>query len=265
MEKQVLNGGREGKIVREADIVVRPANVWTPQVHAFLAFLRERGFPNVPAPYGIGEDGRERVSFVEGEVYPDGLPEALGGDAVLLEAAELLRRYHELGAAYVERLSGGERWMLPARSPAEVMCHGDFAPYNVTFRDGHVHGLIDFDTLHPGPRLWDFAYAAYRWVPLMAPGNPECRGDPAEQLRRLRLFAERYGLRADEGERLPAAMTERLRSLIAYMESEARSGNEDMRRNIEAGHLALYERDIAYFEENAGGMTAALRCGRIKR
>ena len=49
------------------------------------------------------------------------------------------------------------------------------------------------------------------------------------------------------------------------MESEARSGNKDMRRNIEAGHLALYERDIAYFEENAGAMTAALRCGRIKR
>ncbi len=34
----------------------------------------------------------------------------------------------------------------------------DFAPYNITFVDGCVHGIIDFDTLHPGPRIWDVAY-----------------------------------------------------------------------------------------------------------
>ena len=37
--------------------------------------------------------------------------------------------------------------MLPKQLPVEVMCHGDFAPYNITFVDGCVHGIIDFDTL----------------------------------------------------------------------------------------------------------------------
>ena len=154
--------------------------------------------------------------------------------------------------------------MLPARSPAEVMCHGDFAPYNVTFLDGHVYGIIDFDTLHPGPRLWDLAYAAYRWVPFMAPTNPECREAPEGQIRRLRLFAESYGLDGDGRKKLPNMMVERLRSLTAYMRQEAESGDEDMRKNIEAGHLALYEADIRYIEENAAAMTAGLLAGRAE-
>ena len=250
MDKQVLSGGREGKIVREADVVVRPANVWTPQVHAFLAFLRERGFPNVPAPYGIGEDGRERVSFVEGEVCHDALPDDLFNDRVLTDAAKLLRRCHDAGEDYIKRLTGEEPWMLPAREPAEVMCHGDFAPYNVTFREGGVYGIIDFDTLHPGPRLWDLAYAVYRWVPFMAPSNPESREDLAGQLRRLKLFSDAYGLREAEKAQLPSGMIERLQSLVSYMREEAEAGNEDMRKNIEEGHVDLYLRDIAWIREN---------------
>jgi hypothetical protein len=42
----------------------------------------------------------------------------------------------------------------------------DFAPYNHVFRDGQFVGAIDFDICYPGPRLWDLAYTAYRYVPL---------------------------------------------------------------------------------------------------
>ena len=112
--------------------------------------------------------------------------------------------------------------------------------------------------MHPGTRLWDLAYAIYRWVPFMAPANPEHRGDLAGQLRRLRLFADSYGMTEAERRDLPKAMIERLQSLISYMETEAARGNEDMRKNIEAGHLTLYRRDIAYFEENGTAMTESL-------
>jgi aminoglycoside phosphotransferase (APT) family kinase protein len=46
--------------------------------------------------------------------------------------------------------------------------------------DGRPVALIDFDVAHPGPRAWDLAYAAYRFVPLTAGGHAR------EQLRRLR-------------------------------------------------------------------------------
>ncbi|WP_290866248.1 phosphotransferase [Hamadaea sp.] len=64
--------------------------------------------------------------------------------------------------------------------PAEVVCHSDAAPYNTVFRSGHPVALIDFDTAHPGPRVWDVAYAVYRFVPLGGPANHDRRGTVAE-------------------------------------------------------------------------------------
>jgi hypothetical protein len=60
-------------------------------------------------------------------------------------------------------------WYFPPREPVEVVCHGDLAPYNCVFDGDRLVGVIDFDTAHPGPRLWDVAGGAYRLVPLVAP------------------------------------------------------------------------------------------------
>jgi len=49
-------------------------------------------------------------------------------------------------------------WQAPTKIPAEVVCHNDFAPHNLAFRDGRIVGAIDFDFCSPGPRLWDIAY-----------------------------------------------------------------------------------------------------------
>ena len=78
----------------------------------------------------------ELVSFVDGTVYNDSLPSEILTDEILVEVAKLLRRYHDIGEKYVHRLMGKEIWMLPKQFLAEVMCHGDFAPYNITFVDG---------------------------------------------------------------------------------------------------------------------------------
>lgn len=251
IQNEMLRGGREGKIFKQADSIVRPANPWTRCVHDFLNYLLQQGFDCIPHPLGMTEDGREIVSYVEGVVHNDGMPEAILTDEVLVSVAKLLRRYHDIGAGYIARLTGDEPWMLPARWPAEVMCHGDFAPYNITFVDEKVQGIIDFDTLHPGPRLWDIAYAAYRWVPFVAPTNPDYRYTPEEQIRRLKLFADAYGMTDDERRQLPEMMIARVESLVAYMRNQAVQGNEDVIRNIADGHLDLYLNDIAYFKEHA--------------
>src|SRR5690606_4734144 len=66
-----------------------------------------------------------------------------------------------------------------------------------------------FDTAHPAPRLWDVAYAAYRFVPLT--GSPRHGGAVpplAAQARRARLFCDAYAL-ADR-----AAFTETVASRL---------------------------------------------------
>ncbi|MDD6792702.1 MAG: phosphotransferase, partial [Thermobifida fusca] len=85
-----------------------------------------------------------------------------------LRGGWLLRRYHDATVGFVPPRDAV--WQLPERAPREVICHGDVAPYNTVFRTGLPVAFIDFDAAHPGPRLWDLALAAYRFVPLSAPG-----------------------------------------------------------------------------------------------
>lgn len=66
IQKEVLHGGRKGKIAKEEDKVIRPGNKWTLHVQSFLSFMHENGFSNIPKPYGINESGMEIVSFVDG-------------------------------------------------------------------------------------------------------------------------------------------------------------------------------------------------------
>ncbi|MEV4013459.1 phosphotransferase [Nonomuraea angiospora] len=88
-------------------------------------------------------------------------------DDALTAVGALLRDYHDatLGFPADPDLS----WYFPPVGPAEVICHGDVATYNCVFRDGLPVAFIDFDTAHPGPRIWDVAYAAYRFVSLSDP------------------------------------------------------------------------------------------------
>jgi len=255
---EILHGGREGKIVKAADKVIRPSTPATPHIHAALSFLHENGFTSVPKPYGINEDSQEILSYVEGTVYNDSFPDEIRTDEVLMEAAAMLRRYHDVIQRYMPQLTGAETWTLPPHTPAEVLCHGDIAPYNMTVIDGHIHGIIDFDLLHPGPRLWDIAYAVYRWVPFVSPDNADYQGGLDEQLRRLLLFADSYGLHESERQQLPDRMIERLEYLVAFMTGQAESGNEDFQKNIEDGHAKLYLEDIRYMKEHRQAMLGKL-------
>src|SRR3712207_8588713 len=44
-------------------------------------------------------------------------------------------------------------WQLPRHEPAEVVCHNDFAPYNLMFEGEDLTGVIDLDLASPGPRI----------------------------------------------------------------------------------------------------------------
>ena len=84
----------------------------------------------------------------------------------MVSAAKLLRTYHDATESFITPETFKLSWMLPVKEPAEVIVHGDFAPYNVALKGNRAVGIIDFDTAHPAPRLWDIAYAVYRWLGL---------------------------------------------------------------------------------------------------
>ncbi|WP_206540742.1 phosphotransferase [Nocardiopsis potens] len=149
--------------------------------------------------------------------------------------------------------------MLPPRSPAETVCHGDFAPYNCVFRGGKAVAVIDFEAAHPGPRSWDIAYALYRFAPFTAPGNPDGFGSPAERARRARLFCDAYGLAPDARERLPGEIADRLQALVDLMLARAAAGDPKFTEDVRQGHADLYRRDIAHIRRHAPRIREALR------
>ncbi|RKE19639.1 phosphotransferase enzyme family protein [Streptomyces sp. TLI_171] len=239
-DRELLAGG-VNQVERVGNRVLRPTGPWSPAVHGLLAHLRAAGFTAAPAFHGRTADGREILDFLPGEV-PDYPPTpAAASRTALLTAARQLRAYHDATAGYA-----AEGWMLPAAEPVEVICHGDYAPHNCVLDGERVVGVIDFDTAHPGPRLHDVAYAAYRWAPTSAPGNADGFGTPAEQAVRVREFCDAYGLDRAGRAGLVDAIAERLHALVAHMRAEAAAGSAAFASHLADGHHLMYLADAGY-------------------
>lgn len=250
----MLAGGGVNHVVRIGRTVRRPTGPWTPAVHALLDHVAAAGFRGTPRAHGVDEQGREILDFVPGQVGADPLP-GREGDQRLCAAGKLLRAFHDATEGFVP--PAGATWYFPPREPVEVVCHGDVARYNTVFRDGLPVALIDFDTAHPGPRIWDVAYAAYRFVPLTT--APEEGAVPvAEQARRLALFADAYGLAGADRAALIATAVSRLDHLVAHMRAQAAAGNEAFAGHLAAGHHLLYRADAEHLARHADVLTRAV-------
>jgi len=197
--------------------VLREAGPWTPTIQRLLAHLREKGLEWVPEPQGWTRDGREALTYLKGKVPTYPMPAWVYSDAALKRAGRWLRKLHDATVGYVDPEA---HWRSAPRRPAEVVCHNDFAPYNMVFRNEELVGVIDWDFAGPGPRLWDLAYLAYRMVPLMRPENPAAPDLPIDLTRRLRLLIDAYGSDATFHELL-AVIVERLEDLATFTHSHA--------------------------------------------
>lgn len=180
MSEIPLDGGwSTDGVVRVGDTVRRPAAFSTQAMRDVLVFLEARDFDATPRWLGVDEQGRDVLSWTDGDTYSD-TRLVVFSDEQLAASARLLRRYHDAVAA--PEIAGG----------AEVMCHGDYGPWNLIWRDGLPFHIIDFDTAEPGSRDDDLGYGIWKHLNL---GLVNLAA--AEQARRARLFAAAYGSGAD--------------------------------------------------------------------
>lgn len=235
--EEALTGGNMQPVVRVGDTVRRIAGPWTPAVHALLDVLRAGGVAEAPRPLGLDESGREVLTYLPGAVLEDVPAAARWSTSMLEQAGALLRRVHDASTALeLDDLT----WRSPTSEPVEVVCHNDFAPYNLLVRGDRLTGVIDFDFASPGPRVRDLAYLAYRIAPFAEDALDESATTPDERLARLRRLVEAYGIAYDTATVLRAA-ADRLVELAAFTDARAgETGRDDLPR-----HAAMYRRDAA--------------------
>jgi hypothetical protein len=230
------------------EVVTRPAPEGAATVHAFLRHLRSRGVPGIPEPLGV-ERGRETLGFVGGESGGDGWFHQ-HTDEGLVSAARFLRRVHDASVGWAP--PDDAVWGSPTVAGDDlVLCHGDPGPWNFVWRDHQAVGLIDWDYLHPGPRLDDVAYALRWFVPLRADEHvldwhhfPEV----PDRARRVGVFLEAYG-------ELPPfdvadTVSRRMRSTRDLMAGLAARGVEPQRTWVADGALEREDEEIRWVEEH---------------
>ncbi len=241
-----LSGGNVNEsVVRIGDTVRRALSPYSDAVHAWMQHLNAAGFVEAPEFLGIDEQGRETLSFIDGYC---GVSDVLWQNSDMLSsAAQLLRRYHDLSRDFVFEAHDWA-YSFPDSREHEVMCHNDFAPYNLIFKNNRTIGLIDFDLVGPGPRLRDIAYAVYWFTPLseqMSAAYLSANEGEDNRLYRLKEFCVEYSIAAD------AKLLEWVHRVLLHMADEtiARQmiGRDATKRLKAGGHFAHWQREADAF------------------
>src|SRR6266508_1339588 len=91
-----LAGGHLTSVVRVGDTVRRRLGPWSQAVHSLLRHLETKGFRGAPQVRGVDEQGREILTFIEGQVATgSSLPDHVWTDDSLNTLARLLRAFHD--------------------------------------------------------------------------------------------------------------------------------------------------------------------------
>lgn len=243
LEEINLSGGNLSQVVRVGDTVRRSMRPWSTAVHGLLDHLAETGFTGAPRFLGIDGKGREILTYLEGDV---GFPSYMWSEAVLVAAAQLLRRYHEATVDYVVPHDADWQYVHPNPADHEVICHNDFAPYNLVFNQQLPTALIDFDVAGPGPRLRDVAMGAFWFVPLSFVGETErSLADLQAGSRRLQLFCQSYGVPSTH--ELLTMVEGWLHFMSTFPITQVAAGYTEYQRLIDEGHVDHWRNEYQTF------------------
>ncbi len=211
--------------VRVGDTVRRSAGSSRAAVRELLLHLQSVGFDGAPRYLGTDEQGREILTWIDGEVPLSPYPAWAMTDRALADLGGLVRRLHEATATFrATSADWSPQWADPRRGP--VICHNDLYPENVVFRDGRVVALIDFAMAAPGRPLWDVAIAAEVWGPLGDPDRRDQHPVDLDGIARFGMLARAYGLEPERAEELVDVLIEERAQSVANIRAEITGGNE---------------------------------------
>lgn len=235
-----------GRIRRDGDVVRRPMAFWSTAVHELLDHLEKARFP-APRLLGV-EDGMEVLGWIEGESGSDGWAKIVPEDG-LHRWGSFLRRYHEAVDGF--RPPAESIWSSGARGceGGEIVCHGDFGPWNGVWQGPDIVGLLDFDHAVPAPPMFDIAYALEYAAPFR--DDEECLRwlrypEPPDRKGRIGVFCDGYGIAVPDD--VVALVVTVQRSDLARCSVLAGKGIEPQATWVKDGYLDTLRARIAWTE-----------------
>ncbi len=218
-------------VVRVGDTVRRPVRPFTQTVQMYLAHLHANGFRAAPRPMGDDEQGREVLSFIEGDVPTEPLPDYATTDGVIIDLAVLIRKLHQASASFVappDAVWGAipgdpPPGVVPLFAEPELISHQDYCPGNVVFADGRPVALIDFDLARPTTRVADLVNALYWWAPLLHPLDRPSSLINIDVAQRVRVFVDAYGLPPELHAHVVPTALQRTRNSTLMMQAAAQA------------------------------------------
>lgn len=237
-------GGRG--TVRVGNTVRRQSQSSTRPVHALLEHLKTVGFGAVPDVLGIDDDGREVLSWVDGQAGVEPIAPDVSSDEALIAVARLIRRFHDATTTFQWERGGWDSLLADPSGSSEIICHNDLSTHNIVYQRTNPVAIIDWEFASPGSRLWDLAYACVWLVPLHAPEHCIDAGwGILDQARRLRLFCDSYGL-GSARDTLLGVIDERLARNLEQLDLWVAQGLIDpapsgtWREAADVAHIARY-------------------------
>lgn len=258
MEDVPLEGGERTTVLRRGDLVLRKAGPWSASVHALLRHLEAEGFDAAPRVVGSGfdEQGREVLSYVEGEV----INPAPWSDAAMHRLGELVRRLHDVTRSFVAPQDAFWRpWFGRGLGTPDLIGHCDAAPWNIVSREGQPVALIDWEAAGPVDHLTELAMIAWSNAQLYEDDVAAMNGLPeaAVRLRQVRLLADGYWL-ATAGRRLLADRIIAFAAESAANEVVEQAITPETRHAPRVWGIAWQTRSVAWLIRNRPGLERAL-------
>ena len=197
-----------------------PGGHWLPSTH-LLAF----------------ETDAEVLSWIEGESGSAAWPKVVPEHG-LRAWAEFLRRYHDAVRRY--RPSGDSVWSdgVGGCGPGELVCHGDFGPWNGVWQGAVPVEVIDWDHAGPRPPSSDLLYALEYVAPFR--DDTDCvrwlgYPSPPGRRRRIEIFCDAYGIEVPED--VVGQIAQQQELIMRRCQRLARQGIEPQATWVRQGHL----------------------------
>jgi hypothetical protein len=240
----------------------------TPAVHALLRHLEVVGFAGAPRALGVDDQGREVLTYLDGDTVGDARPWPAWtrSDTALIATGRWLRDFHATSRSFVPPPEA--RWFGDHDDlrPGELIGHHDAAPYNAVWRaaptesdpgHGQLVGFIDWDLAGPAKPVRDLAFVALTWVPLTSRAVAVADGfsPDVDRSHRLRVLLDAYGWAGGIGEVL-AAVRRRALEHAGGLRAAAAAGYGPAAALVAEGVADAFDRGVAELDASTEELLA---------